>query len=67
IFIETPYRNNQLIENLLKTCKPATQLCIAAELTGPNEYIKTKTIAAWKKEKTDFHKKPVIFLLYSGV
>jgi 16S rRNA (cytidine1402-2'-O)-methyltransferase len=63
IFIETPYRNNQLLENLLKTCKPATKLCIAAELTGPNEFIKTKTIAGWKKEKTDFHKKPVIFLL----
>ncbi len=63
IFIETPYRNNQLIENLLKTCKPSTRLCIAAELTGPNEFIKTKTIADWKKEKTDFHKKPVIFLL----
>ena len=64
IFIETPYRNNQLLENLLKTCKPATKLCIAAELTGPNEFIKTKTIAEWKKEKTDFHKKPVIFLLH---
>jgi 16S rRNA (cytidine1402-2'-O)-methyltransferase len=63
IFIETPYRNNQLLENLLKTCKPSTRLCIAAELTGPNEFIKTKTIADWKKEKTDFHKKPVIFLL----
>ena len=63
IFIETPYRNNQLIETLLKTCKPSTKLCIAAELTGPNEFIKTKTIAEWKKEKTDFHKKPVIFLL----
>jgi 16S rRNA (cytidine1402-2'-O)-methyltransferase len=66
IFIETPYRNNQLLETLLKTCKPSTKLCIAAELTGPNEYIKTKTIADWKKEKTDFHKKPVIFLLYAG-
>jgi 16S rRNA (cytidine1402-2'-O)-methyltransferase len=66
IFIETPYRNNQLIENLLKTCKPSTKLCIAAELTGPNEFVKTKTIADWKKEKTDFHKKPVIFLLYAG-
>lgn len=66
IFIETPYRNNQLIENLLKTCKPLTKLCVAAELTGPNEFIKTKTIADWKKEKTDFHKKPVIFLLYAG-
>lgn len=66
IFIETPYRNNQLLETLLKTCKPSTKLCIAAELTGPNEYIKTKSIAGWKKEKTDFHKKPVIFLLYSA-
>jgi 16S rRNA (cytidine1402-2'-O)-methyltransferase len=63
IFIETPYRNNQLIETLLKTCKPSTKLCIAAELTGPNEFVKTKTIANWKKEKPDFHKKPVIFLL----
>lgn len=63
IFIETPYRNNQLIEVLLKVCKSTTRLCIAAELTGPNEFVKTKTIAAWKNEKTDFHKKPVIFLL----
>lgn len=63
IFIETPYRNNQLLETLLKLCKPATRLCIAAELTSDREYIKTKTIAAWRKEKTDFHKKPVIFLL----
>ncbi|MFM6924115.1 MAG: SAM-dependent methyltransferase [Ferruginibacter sp.] len=66
IFIETPYRNNQLLENLLKTCKPSTRLCIAAELTGPNEFVKTKSIADWKKEKTDFHKKPVIFLLQSN-
>jgi len=63
IFIETPYRNDQLIETLLKTCKPATKICIAAELTGPNEYVKTKTVAEWKHEKTGFHKKPVIFLL----
>jgi len=63
IFIETPYRNNQLIETILKTCQPSTQICIAAELTSANEYIKTKTISDWKKEKTDFHKKPVIFLL----
>ena len=67
IFIETPYRNNQLLETLLKTCKPTTKLCIAAELTGPNEFVKTKSIADWKKEKTDFHKKPVIFLLYAGI
>ncbi len=66
IFIETPYRNNQLIDTLLKTCKPSTRICIAAELTGSNEFIKTKTITEWKKEKTDFHKKPVIFLLYAA-
>ena len=64
IFIETPYRNNQLIETILKTCKPSTRLCIASELTSANEYIKTKKIAEWQKEKTDFHKKPVIFLLH---
>jgi 16S rRNA (cytidine1402-2'-O)-methyltransferase len=63
IFIETPYRNNQLIETLLKTCKATTRICIAAELTGTNEFVKTKTVADWQKEKIDFHKKPVIFLL----
>lgn len=66
IFIETPYRNNQLIESLLRTCKPTTKICIAAELTGSNEFVKTKTVSEWKNEKTDFHKKPVIFLLYAG-
>lgn len=63
IFIETPYRNDQLIEMLLKTCRPSTKICIASELTGANEFVKTKTVADWKKEKTGFHKKPVIFLL----
>ena len=66
IFIETPYRNNQLLETLLKVCKPSTRLCIAAELTSTGEYIKTKTIGNWKKGETDFHKKPVIFLLQAG-
>ena len=51
-----------MIETLLQNCKPTTQLCIAAELTSANEFIKTKTIADWKKEKIDFHKKPVIYL-----
>ena len=64
IFIETPYRNNKMLETILQVCNPATQLCIAAELTSPNEWIKTKTIADWKKEKTDLHKKPAIFLIY---
>ena len=63
IFIETPYRNNQLIESILKTCKPSTKFCIAADLTGKNEWIKTRTIADWKKEKPDLHKRPAIFLI----
>lgn len=63
IFIETPYRNNQLLETLLKTCRPSTQVCIAAELTSKNEFVQTKSIAGWKNEKIDLHKKPVIFCL----
>ncbi len=63
IFIETPFRNNKMIETILSNCKPSTQLCIAAEITSPNESIRTKTIAAWKTEAFDFHKKPVIYLL----
>lgn len=63
IFIETPYRNLQLLEVLLQTCNSYTRLCIAASLTSPQEYIKTKSIAEWRKEKPDLHKKPAIFLL----
>lgn len=63
IFIETPYRNNQLIEAILKNCKPTTRLCLAADITGKTEWIKTKTIADWKKEKVDLHKRPAIFLI----
>ncbi len=63
IFIETPYRNNQLVSALLQYCKAETRLCIAASITGPDEYIKTKTISQWRKESIDLHKKPAIFLL----
>lgn len=70
IFIETPYRNNQLIETLLKTCQPSTRLCLAADLTGEAEWIKTRSIADWKKvnasEKVDLHKRPSIFLILAG-
>ena len=63
LFIETPYRNNQLIEVILKTCNPSTRFCIAVDITGEKEWIKTKTVAEWKKEKIDIHKRPAIFLL----
>lgn len=64
IFIETPYRNNQLVEALCKNCKPSTKLCIAVDLTGQHEWIKTKPISEWQKNKPDIHKRPAIFLLY---
>lgn len=63
LFIETPYRNNQLVEVLLKTCSPLTRLCLAVDITSEKEWIKTKTVAEWKKEKIDIHKRPAIFLL----
>lgn len=66
VFIETPYRNNQLLEVLVKTCRDSTRLCLAVDVTGPDEWIKSKTIAAWRKEKTDIHKRPAIFLFLAG-
>jgi 16S rRNA (cytidine1402-2'-O)-methyltransferase len=66
LFIETPYRNNQLIDVLLKACKPSTKLCIAVDLTGNDEWIKTKDITAWQKNKPDIHKRPAIFLLQAS-
>lgn len=65
IFIETPYRNNQLMEALLSVCQQSTRICIAVDLTGEKEFIKTKTVADWKKNKPDIHKRPAIFLLIS--
>ncbi len=64
IFIETPYRNNKLAEEILRTCRPSTRLCIASDLTCNNEYIKTRTIKEWKGHLPDLNKKPTIFLLY---
>lgn len=66
IFIETPYRNNQLLETLLKTCRPQTQICVAADLTSENEFIQTKTAQQWKASVPQLHKRPVIFLLYAS-
>jgi 16S rRNA (cytidine1402-2'-O)-methyltransferase len=66
LFIETPYRNNQLLDALLKTCKPSTQLCVAANLTSAKEYIRTSSMAEWKQNKPDLHKQPVIFCLLAA-
>lgn len=63
IFIETPYRNEKLLADLLATLSPSSRLCIAVDITLPSEFIKTKTVQEWKKEKLDFHKKPAIFII----
>jgi len=64
IFIETPYRNDKLVNDLIKNCSPSTKLCIAMNLTCSDEYIKTLPIKEWTKQMPDMHKKPAIFLLY---
>lgn len=65
IFIETPYRNNQMIQELLKHCHDQTRLCVAANLTSVDELIVSKTVKEWKKVETSFHKIPAVFLLYA--
>lgn len=66
IFMDTPYRNNQLLEDLFKNCSKNTNLCIAKDITGADEFIKSKTIGMWKSSKPELHKIPVIFVLYAG-
>ena len=63
IFIETPYRNNQMLESLLQHCQEQTKICIGINITGKEEKIETKTVAQWKKTKPELHKIPVIFLI----
>jgi 16S rRNA (cytidine1402-2'-O)-methyltransferase len=67
LFIEAPYRNNQLLKDILANCNDHTQLCVAVDLTAPTEYIRTQSVGQWKKQgEADFHKRPAIFLLYAG-
>lgn len=66
IFIETPYRNNQLLETVLKTCHPQTRFCIAVDLTATTETVETKTVQQWKGNVPQLHKRPAIFLLLSS-
>ena len=64
LFIETPYRNHKMVDDLLQNCRPQTKLCIAANLTCEGEYIKTRAISEWKGKVPDLSKIPCIFLLY---
>ncbi|HHW81838.1 MAG TPA: SAM-dependent methyltransferase [Bacteroidales bacterium] len=64
IFIETPYRNNKMAEDILENCKPQTKLCIAMNITCDNETIITKKVGAWRGKLPDMHKQPCVFLIY---
>ncbi len=64
LFIETPFRNDSMLEEVLKSCKPDTRLCIACDITSEEEFIQTKTIKEWKLKVPQLHKRPAIFLLF---
>lgn len=64
IFIETPYRNNKMIEDLSNILENNTDICVACDITLSTEFIKTKSASAWKKNKVDLHKRPTIFIIH---
>lgn len=64
LFIETPYRNNKMLDDILQNCRPQTKLCIAANITCEGEFIKTRSVKDWKGHIPDLTKIPCIFLLY---
>ena len=64
LFIETPYRNGKMLEDILATCRPQTKLCIAANLTCEDEYVQTRTVKEWRGKVPDLNKIPCIFLLF---
>jgi 16S rRNA (cytidine1402-2'-O)-methyltransferase len=66
IFIETPYRNLSLFDDIINSCLPSTLLCIACNINQPDEFIRTMKIADWKNNTPDINKKPVVFLLLSA-
>jgi 16S rRNA (cytidine1402-2'-O)-methyltransferase len=64
IFIETPYRNNKLMADVVRTCRPATKLCVASCITCEDEWIRTLTVRDWKDRMPDLNRKPTLFLIY---
>lgn len=64
LFIETPYRNNKMVDDILRNCRPQTRLCIAANITCEGEYVRTRTVKEWKGHVPDLSKIPCIFLIY---
>lgn len=65
LFIETPYRNDKLLVELIKVLHPNTRLCVACDITLPTEYIATKSAADWKNSKVELHKRPAIFIVHA--
>lgn len=66
IFMEAPYRNNEVLSSILEICRPETKLCIASDITLEQEFIVSREIQEWKKKKLpDLHKRPTIFILYA--
>ncbi|MCB0461105.1 MAG: SAM-dependent methyltransferase [Flavobacteriaceae bacterium] len=63
LFIETPYRNNKMLEDICSILQNQTRVCIACDITLPTEYIKTKTVEEWKRTTVDLHKRPAIFII----
>lgn len=63
IFIETPYRNDSMIADILATCSPSTRLCLAADITLPDAFIRTKRVSEWKKSVPVIGKRPCVFLI----
>ena len=63
LFIETPYRNDAMLADIVATCRPSTRLCVAADLTGPTEWIRSEAISGWKAKPATIGKRPAIFLL----
>jgi 16S rRNA (cytidine1402-2'-O)-methyltransferase len=64
--METPYRNDQLFQDIINRCKPDTRLCVARDINGKQEMIVTRSIKDWRKYQLNLHKIPAVFLLYKG-
>ena len=64
LFIETPYRNNQMLESLTATLHPQTKICVACDITLPSEFIKTDSVENWKQKKVDLNKRPTLFIIH---
>lgn len=64
LFIETPYRNNKMLEDIIQALNPSTYICVATDITMPTEFIKTMRASEWKKIKVDLHNRPTIFIIH---